>query len=438
MSRADAVHDPYQALRYPQYRLYLLANQAMFWAYQIASLFLGALLYERTASAWPLALVGLANYLPIFLFTLPAGVLADDPRRQLYLRFTISAQFLALAGLAYAVHVHAPLWAVYALVFAWSSARSVQTPLAVAFYPTLIPQDAIANSVSWNSSNFMISAVLGPVVGGALAETLGAEKAIAFATLGPLFYFCVLLMIKPIRQMETRPNQDGIIQRVLGGWEYLKTEKAIRWALTLDLIAALFGGCDALLPIFQKDILHVGLFALGWLRAAIFLGSLLMSLWLAHKPLQNAGRSMFLAVGGFGLCMIVFALSHSFALSFLALFIAGVLDGVSVNVRQTLVQVRTPEHLRGRVQAVNFMFIGSSNELGEVESASLAGLVGPVFSVLFGGIITVGVVAWIYRIAPELRLLGRLDRRHDELPAPVTAKDLETSETSSGGPHEAP
>ena len=403
-------HDPYQALRYPQFRLYLLANQAMFWGYQIASLFLGALLYGRTGSAWPLAFVGLATYLPIFLFTLPAGVLADHANRQTYLRYTITVQFLCLASLAYAVHVQAPLPVVYALVFLWASARAVQTPLAVAFYPTLIPKEAIANSVSWNSSNFMISAVMGPVVGGALAETLGPEKAITFAALGPLIYFWVLLFVKPIRQTEIPKERSSLFRRILDGWRYLQTEKAIRWALTLDLFAVLFGGCDALLPIFQKDILHVGYFALGWLRAAIFLGSLAMSLWLAHRPLKRAGPSMFLAVGGFGLCMIVFALSRSFILSFLALFVAGVLDGISVNVRQTLVQVRTPEHLRGRVQAVNFLFIGSSNELGEFESASLAALVGPVASVLIGGIITVGVVLGVAQIAPELRRLGRLDR----------------------------
>lgn len=403
-------HDPYQALRFPQYRLYLLANQAMFWGHQIAALFLGALLYGRTGSPWPLAAVAFATYLPIFLFTLPAGYLADSPRRQTYLRYTISVQFLALASLAYSVHVHAPLPWVYSWVFLWASARAVQTPLAVAFYPTLIPKEAIANSVSWNSSNFMISAVLGPVVGGALAETLGPEKAIAFAALGPLFYLGVLFFIKPIRTTAVKVEMGSIFQRITDGWRFLNKEKAIRWALTLDLFAVLFGGCDALLPIFQKDILHVGYFALGWLRAAIFLGSLVMSLWLAHRPLRNAGPAMFWAVGGFGVSMIVFALSRSFALSFLALFVAGVLDGISVNVRQTLVQVRTPEHLRGRVQAVNFLFIGSSNELGEVESASLAALIGPVYSVLVGGIITVGVVLGVSQIAPELRRLGRLDR----------------------------
>lgn len=410
MKRPVDAHDPYQALRYPQYRLYLLANQAMFWGYQIATLVLGATLYERTGSAWPLAFVGLATYLPVFLFSLPAGMLADNPRRQIFLRYTISTGFLALAGLAYAAHVNAPLPIWYALVFLWASARAVQTPLAVAFYPTLIPKEAVANSVSWNSSNFMISAVLGPVAGGILAATLGPEKALAVAALGPLLYLGVLLSIKPIRAFELKKDDDTLLQRVLGGWRFVNKEKAIRWALTLDLFAVLFGGCDALLPIFAKDILFVGYIGLGWLRAAIFLGSLCMSLWLAHRPLRQAGSAMFIAVGGFGACMIVFALSHSFILSFLALFVAGVLDGVSVNVRQTLVQVRTPEHLRGRVQAVNFLFIGSSNELGEFESASLAALIGPVYSVLVGGIITVGVVLGVAQIAPELRSLGRLDR----------------------------
>ena len=406
-------HDPYEALRYPAYRLYLLATQATHLANQIAGLAVGWTLYDRTASAWPLAFVGLATYLPIFCFSLPAGLLADHPRRKAFLGYSVLGQLLAFLGLAWAAYVQAPPPVWYGLVFLSSTASAVRTPLAVSFYPTLIPTGAIANSVTWNSSNFQFSAIVGPIIGGALLHWIGPAKAFAVAALGTAIYLIALPFLKPLRVAASAKASESLRDRIMGGWDYLKKEDIIRWALTLDLFAVLFGGADYIMPIFAKDILHVGPVGLGWLVAAGFGGALCMSLWVAHRPLLTAGRSLLLAVGGFGLCMIIFSLSHSFVLSFLALFTAGALDAISVVVRQTMVQVRTPEHLRGRVQAVNFLFIGSSNELGGFESGMTAAWMGPVGSVLFGGLATVAVVAFVARISPELRQLQKLSRPED-------------------------
>jgi MFS family permease len=417
---ARDAHDPYEALRYPGYLLYLLVTQASHLANQVAYIAIGWTLYDRTASAWPLAFVGLAMYLPIFSFSLPAGLLADHPRRKAFLAYAVAGQFLAFLGLAWAVHVQAPLAVWYGLVFLSATASAVRTPLAVSFYPTLIPMEAVANSVTWNSSNFQVSAIAGPVLGGALLHWLGPAQAFAVAAAGPALYLLGLPFLKPLRQAASANAAETLRARILGGWHYLQKESVIRWALTLDLFAVLFGGADAIMPIFAKDILHVGPLGLGWLKAAGFAGALCMSLWVAHRPLRHAGRSMLLAVGAFGLCMVTFSLSHSYLLSFAALFTAGAMDAISVVVRQTMVQVRTPEHLRGRVQAVNFLFIGSSNELGEFESGMTAAWFGPVGSVLYGGLATLGVVAWVAMASPELRRLARLDKAE---PSPATEQD---------------
>jgi MFS family permease len=380
-------------------------------ANQVAKIAIGWTLYDRSGSAWTLAWAALANYLPIFLFSLPAGLLADHPRRQDFLRLTLAGQLLALLGLAWAVHVGVPFPVWYGLIFLGGIARAVHTPLAVTFYPTLLPATAVANSVNWNSINFQVSAVAGPILGGYLVHLLGPSQAFAVAAIGPALYLTVVSFLAPVRSLASHSVKESLRQRILGGWHYLQTDPIIRWALTLDLVAVLFSGAEGILPIFAKDRLQVGAVGLGWLAAATFIGALCMTLWVAHQPLKKAGWAMLAAVAGFGASMVVFSLSTVFWLSFAALFASGVLDAVSVVVRQTLVQTHTPEHLRGRVQAMNFLFIGSSNELGEFESSITAGWWGPVASVLVGAVATIGFVAYVVKSAPELRNLGTLHKR---------------------------
>jgi MFS family permease len=283
-------------------------------------------------------------------------------------------------------------------------------PSAVAFYPTLLPENAVANAVPWASANFQISAVAGPALGGALIAWKGTEAAFAFGAAGFLLYFSLLFFVHPLRPFQPAITAQSIKELLSDGLRFIYSQKLILAPLTLDLFAVLFGGAEALLPMFAKDILMVGPVGLGFLKAAPFAGAFLMGLSIAHRPMEKAGRSMLLAVAGFGGCMIVFGLSRNYWLSLAVLGLAGALDCISVVVRQTLVQICTPESLRGRVQSVNFLFIGSSNELGEFESGMTAALFGPVLSVVAGGAITLAVVLAAMKLWPELKNLGRLER----------------------------
>jgi MFS family permease len=401
-------HDPYGALRQPGYRRFLIASQALHLSGMAIKLALGFDLYRLTGSAWSLAFIGLANYLPIFLFSLPAGLLADHVDKKTILYFTLTTQIVAALGLAWLAVHESPVSLWYALIFLWATARAVQTPASVSFYPTLMPESFVANAVSWNSSNFQIGAVLGPVLGGVLVDWKGSTAAFIFGALGPAFCLLMLLGIFPVRAFKVSASTEGILKRISEGWRYVFAYKPILAALTLDLFAVLFGGVEAILPMFAKDILHVGALGLGLMQAAPFAGAFAVGFFLAHKPMQHAGRSMLLAVGGFGLCMLVFGLSQIYWISLLALAASGALDNISVVVRQTLVQIHTPEELRGRVQAVNFLFIGSSNELGEFESGVTAAALGAVSSVVVGGLAVLGVVGLVAWKWPQLRELKQL------------------------------
>jgi MFS family permease len=302
-----------------------------------------------------------------------------------------------------------PLWPWYACLFAAATARAFLTPSGVAFYPTLMPESMVANAVPWNSANFQIGAVAGPILGGLLFAWKGSQAAFAAAALGFVIYFACLALIKPLRPFKAKPRRHSMGQLLTQGLGFIYSEKLILAPISLDLFAVLFGGVEALLPIFAKDILGVGAVGLGFLRAAPFLGAFVMGLFIAHQPMTKAGRNMLLAVAGFGLCMITFGLSRNIWLSLAALAVSGALDAISVVVRQTIVQLRTPQAMLGRVQAVNFLFIGSSNELGEFESGMTAAAFGPVGSVIGGGLLTLLVVLAASRIWPELKNLGKLE-----------------------------
>jgi hypothetical protein len=402
-------HDPYMALRYGAFRRYLSGALASTLGNQSVDIAVGWHLYEQTHSYWALFLIGMSNYLPILLFSLPAGLLADRFERRRILQCTTLAGAMAALGLAWLAHYGGPEWYWYGLLFLAATARAFQTPAAVSFYPTLIPREAIFNAVSWGSSNFQIGAIMGPILGGLLLRFFGSPAAFIFGAIGPLFFFTMILGIRPLRESDVPSELLSLRQRLSGGLQFVLSQKEILSAITLDLFAVLFGGVEGIMPAFAIDVLHCGSLGLGFLKAAPFAGAFMMGFYLAHRPMiDHAGKRMLGAVTGFGLCMIVFGLSRSFLLSLLMLTVSGMLDNISVVVRQTLVQLRTPEELRGRVQAINFLFIGSSNELGYAESGGAALLMGAVPSVLFGGvsvILVVGVVAWAW---PELRQLGRL------------------------------
>jgi MFS family permease len=366
-------------------------------------------LYERTHSTLALSLVGLTQMLPIVLFTLPAGHVADNHDRK---RIIVLSSFViacASLGLTLISALGANVFWIYSCLFAAGTARTFLWPANSAFLPHLVSRQDFSRAVTWSSGSFQLSSVAGPAIGGALIA-LTHHAAPVYAVNAAAALIC-LTLISLVRRRHTVAVKEKMTARnLVVGFKFVFASPIILGTITLDLFAVLLGGATALLPVYAKDILKAGPTGLGVLQAALPAGSLLCALILAHRqPLQKAGRAMLLAVAGFGLATIAFGFSHWFWLSLLMLFICGAMDNVSVVVRHTLVQLLTPDEKRGRVSAVNSLFIGTSNELGGFESGVVAYLLGPVFSVVSGGIGTILVVLAVAAIWPEIRKYGRLD-----------------------------
>jgi MFS family permease len=404
-------HDPYAALRFRDYRLFtggaVLANTG----HTMLSVGVGWELYERTGDALPLGLVGLMQALPVLLFALPAGHLADQFDRR---RIVLAMQFLAALGslaLAALSYVGASVNWFYVCLFLMATARAFSGPAYSAMLPQLVPVEAFANAVTWRSSGFQLASVVGPALGGlVLGLTRTAVPVYLADAVLTLLFLTGVLFVRGRQTVGT--GEPMTLQSLAAGARFVWNTKVIFAAVTLDMLAVLFGGATALLPIYAKDILHVGPTGLGWLRAAPAIGALLMALIIAHRrPPQRAGQALLWSVAGFGIATIVFGFSTSFPLSLAMLFLAGALDNISVVVRHTLVQVMTPDAMRGRVSAVNGIFITTSNELGAFESGGVAKLFGPIFSVVSGGVGTLVVVGLTAMLAPALRKLGALQQK---------------------------
>jgi predicted MFS family arabinose efflux permease len=295
------------------------------------------------------------------------------------------------------------------LVFVSASARTFGWAARGAFVSGLVPRDTLANAVNWNSCNFQISSVLGPILGGYLLVSLPGALLFSLDAVAALFFMSCLIGIRsPKPTPQSRPA-GSIWAGLAEGVRFVSKTKVILASITLDLFAVLFAGATALLPRWADEILHVGVAELGWMKAAPPLGALIMGFWLVHHPPNRAGLALLWSVAGYGVAMIVFGLSTNLWLSLLALFVSGALDNVSVVVRHTLVQLLTPDPMRGRVSAVNNIFIGSSNDLGAVESGLVSARFGPVISVVSGGILALLVVIGVNARWPAVRRLGRLD-----------------------------
>ncbi len=400
----------YAPLRRPAFRRYLLGSLSSNLSDRGLKVAAGYYLYAATRSAWALALVGLTSYLPILLLSLPGGWAADRFPRKRVLAAALSLQALGALGLLLLVGLGGPAWGWYPLLLVCGGGGALLDPARVSLYPQLVAPGEVPRAVSWNSSNFQISTVAGLLLGGVFYRFLGVAGSLAFAAAGPLVFLALLPGLRILRESPAAAAaRERFRDRLLGGFRFVWAAKPILGALSVDFVAVLFGGVDGIMPMFAQDILRCGPLGQGALMAAPFAGALAMSFTLAHRPrLRRPGRAMLLAVAGFGLCTLAFGLSRSLPLSLLALVGAGVLDQVSVYVRQTMVQLRTPPELLGRVQAVNFLFIGSSNQLGEFESGVTAALLGPVGSVLLGGCAAVGVVAAAAAVFPDLRALDSL------------------------------
>jgi MFS family permease len=376
--------------------------------------------YERTNDPLALGFAGLARAIPVILFALPAGQAADIFNRK-YILIASQALFaIVTALLALLSWFGAPVWSLYLALVATGLARAFNGPARASLLPQIVPPGDFHNAVTWNSGVFQFSAVTGPLLAGILIAAYGAAWPVYLGTALACLTFAVsAAFLRP--RLEPRKHEPqgqpgrSLISRfslrsMTAGAGHLWQEKTILAAIALDLFAVLLGGATALMPIYARDILHVGPVGLGALRAAPFIGAFVMALILAHRPpFRRSGPALLFSVVGFGLCTIVFGFSTWFPLSLAMLILLGALDNISVVIRHVLVQVRTPDHIRGRVSAVNSVFIESSNELGAFESGLVAKLFGPVASVVSGGIGTILVVIGIAWWLPEIRRLGRLE-----------------------------
>ncbi len=402
-------HDAYRALRYRDFRLLLVGAFLVFFGQQMITVALGWELYLRTDSALVLGGVGLAQVIPLIVLFLPAGYVADRYNRKYIAFLSMLVLVLAAAALATLSYLRGPLLLIYGCLVVIGSVQSFYRPVSATLVSQIVPERDFENATTWRSSTSQLSAVLGPASGGFLIALFHGATLVYVLSGCTFLVFAILLLFMRLRPQERPVGSARRLGALVEGVRFLGRTQVMLAAITLDLFAVLLGGATSLLPIFAQDILHVGPLGLGWLQAADSLGAVCMALTLAQRPpLKHAGRTLLLAVSGFGLATIIFGLSHWFWLSFLMLFILGGLDNISVVVRSTLLLVRTPDAMRGRVSAVSSLFIGTSNQLGGFESGLTAQLFGPLPSVVFGGLGTLVVVLLIAWIWPEMRRLGSL------------------------------
>jgi MFS family permease len=410
------LYDPYAALRIRDYRNLVLGVLSSSLGEQMLDVAVGWEIYARTNSAAALGFAGLAEALPIIVLSLAAGQASDRYSRRLILLIVQIANILFSLGLALVSATQAPIWIVYALLLGTGTARAFKSPARAAFLPQLVPPSLLTSAITWNSSFFQLASVVGPMLGGFLLARFSNYSLVYI--LNAVFAFIFFLLLTRVRKSTTvssSAKSDRSWKGVLAGARFIKGEEPLLASLTLDLFAVLLGGATALLPIYAKDILHVDASGLGWLRAAPAMGAVAMALVLAHlpsrlSPLQRSGPALIWSVVGFGIATIVFGASKSYPLSLAMLFLTGAFDNISVVIRATLLQVLTPDAMRGRVSAVNFIFIGISNKVGAFESGITAAAFGPIASVVGGGIGTLLVVAGTLWKWPGLLKLKTLEK----------------------------
>ncbi len=405
---------PYAALKIPDFRLFAFARFCATLAIQIQAVVVAWQVYEITKDPLSLGLIGLAEAIPSVGVSLYAGHIADSFQRKKITIICLSTLVLcSLALLSFTVEPGEFFLAygvapIYSVIFVSGIARGFITPALFAYMPQLVPRPLYSNAVTWNSTLWQTANIGGPALGGFIYGFLGITAAytadVALMTAG-----LVLALGVTRKPLPDKTNEQGVVEKIRTGLRFVFENPIILGAISLDLFAVLFGGAVALLPIFANEILKVGQEGLGVLRAAPSVGALVMAFYIAHHPIKNyAGKILLFCVGGFGVSMILFALSTSFWLSLVLLMMSGMFDCISVIIRSTLLQTLTPENMKGRVSAVNHIFIGSSNEIGMFESGVAAKLLGVVPSVIFGGCMTILVVTITGWFAKSLRTLQRV------------------------------
>jgi MFS family permease len=410
MSTPDETDDRYAAFRHSAFTRYWAARFAMSFSAQIVSVAVGWQVYDLTRDPFDLGLVGLIQFAPSLLLVLVTGAASDRFGRRLVMALSgILEALCALALLILTLRGLTGVGQVFAILAVFGIARAFFGPASASLVANLVPAQDFANAVAWNSSAWQMATIVGPVAGG-LLYGIGPQAAYGVAFVMMALASALILSIpKPTQHTETeRPS----LETLLAGFRYIRSEKIVLGAISLDLFAVLLGGAVALMPVYARDILDLGPWGLGLLRAAPGMGAIMVAIWLAGHPIKDhAGLIMFFFVILFGFFTVVFGVSTIPWLSILALAALGAADMISVYIRETLIQLWTPDRLRGRVNAVNMVFVGASNELGEFRAGSMAAFTGAVPAVVLGGIGAMGVAvlwAWLF---PELRKARRLDGR---------------------------
>lgn len=412
--------DPYAPWRIPDFRRYACGWFAVTFSKQIETLAVAVYfvsIYDRADASLALGAMGLVQALPVMLLAIAGGQLADRFQRRRVVISMTTLGTIASAGLLVVAMLHAPVVWIYLMLGLGAIAQALGSPSRAALLPQLVPAEQFSKAVTWNSSVFYSAVVTGPAIGGVIlamskdpATPLIENPAPAFVVvLACRFVALTALTLMRYRHVD-RSDQPVSWDSVVAGIRFVWRTKLILATITLDMFAVLLGGVTYLLPIYAKDILHVGSTGLGLLRSADAIGAVCMAMLLTHlPPMRRAGVALLWAIAGYGLATIIFGLSEWFWLSLLMMFMIGALDNISVVVRHTLVQMLTPDEMRGRVSAVHGVFIVASNDLGGLESGLTAWLVGPVVSVVAGGIGTILVVLGATRLWPQILSLGQLN-----------------------------
>ena len=396
-------NDAFAALRYRDFSIVTLNQFCLTLAILIQEIIVAYSLYQITRDPLTLGFIGLAEAIPFITLSLWGGYFADKLNKQTIMKvclfFAIPLPLVLWAlfhlhGLE-KIGINTLSWGIYAVIFALGTIRGFYNPSATSLKPFLIPRELYANGATWTTIGWQSGVIIGPLLGGFMLAFLGRETSLLTVTalLAICFILISLLQKRTFPTMET----ENVLQSLTDGFRFIWKTKIVLWAISLDLVSVLFGGVIALLPIFAEEILKVGPEGLGYLRAAPSIGALITMIALTKfPPMHHAWRNMLLAVAGFGIFTILFAFSNNMWLSLFALIMTGACDSISVVVRQTVLQIFPPENMRGRVAAVNGMFVSSSNELGAFESGLAAKYLGTITATLFGGCMTLAIVTYCW------------------------------------------
>lgn len=404
-------HASFSALAYQEFRYYILARFFFILVLTMQATLISWKVFELTKDPFSIGLIGIFEFFPAFVMAFYSGYIIDHNDKKKLLAYSIAANLLLTIAFAFITTLYASsqfskntiLYTIYMIAFGTGIARAFSGPTSFALISRLVPREEMSNAITWHSGIWQISSVGGPAMAGILYASLGMEISFRLMIVMMLFAVVSSLFIKAKPPISVE-KKEKIIKSIQEGFRFVWNTKEILGALSLDLFAVFFGGAVAMLPYFSDIILKTGPAGLGILRSAPALGAVVLYFSINFIPLQKKqGRTMLICVAGFGVTMIVFGLSTYFWFSVAALFFSGILDGVSMLVRSSILQLRTPEHMKGRVSALNSIFVMSSNELGAFESGFMSRLMGVVPSVVFGGCMTIGIVIFTWIKNPAIK-----------------------------------